>query len=93
MPSEFKVRISPNPFNSGVRLQVSGVREQEIRIKIFDLNGKLVGAGFMSAQITEGAHKARPYIWQPDESISSGIYLVRVSIEGQTITKRVMYLK
>jgi len=34
------------------------------------------------------------YIWQPDEAISSGVYLVRATIDdGQQITKRIVYLK
>ena len=33
-------------------------------------------------------------IWQPSESISSGVYLVRATTsDGQKITKRVVYLK
>jgi hypothetical protein len=33
-------------------------------------------------------------IWQPEESISSGVYLVRATTdEGQQITKRIVYLK
>ena len=34
------------------------------------------------------------YIWQPDESISSGVYLVRATTDdGKQITKRIVYLK
>jgi hypothetical protein len=33
-------------------------------------------------------------IWQPDETISSGVYLVRATTaEGQQMIKRVVYLK
>ena len=33
-------------------------------------------------------------IWQPDESISSGVYLLRATTDdGQQITKRIVYLK
>ena len=32
-------------------------------------------------------------IWQPDESIGSGIYLVRVKIEDTTSTKKVIFIK
>ncbi|MBN2542245.1 hypothetical protein JXI42_05220 [bacterium] len=33
------------------------------------------------------------FTWSPDETISSGIYLVRASCGGKSITKRVVYLK
>jgi len=37
---------------------------------------------------------AQGVIWQPDESISSGVYLVRATTsDGQQITKRIVYLK
>ena len=42
----------------------------------------------------EGFRMRGKYIWQPDKSIASGIYLVRATTEdGQTITKRIVYLK
>jgi len=33
------------------------------------------------------------YIWQPDETISSGVYLVRATTVDGQITKRIVYLK
>ncbi len=44
IPEQFAITAYPNPFNSGVRCQVSGVRCQEIIvIEIFDLRGNVVG--------------------------------------------------
>jgi len=37
--------------------------------------------------------RMREIVWQPDQTIASGIYLVRASLEEQTIVKRVAYLK
>jgi hypothetical protein len=34
-----------------------------------------------------------PSIWTPDESTSSGIYHVKVSSEGKSITKRTVYIR
>jgi hypothetical protein len=34
------------------------------------------------------------FTWQPEKSIGSGVYLVRVSInDAQAVTKKVIYLK
>ena len=42
----------------------------------------------------EGFGMRGKYIWQPDKSIASGIYLVRATTkDGQTITKQIVYLK
>ena len=37
------------------------------------------------------------YIWQPESSVGSGVYLVRATVgsgpAGESVTKRVVYLK
>jgi len=35
----------------------------------------------------------REFIWQPDESQGSGIYLIRARFEDKLVTKRIVYLK
>ena len=43
---------------------------------------------------TEGEGIKSTFIWTPDKTIASGIYLVRATTQdGQTITKRIVYLK
>ena len=54
---------------------------------------KMVGATRWVAQ-EKGDATHRPYIYTPDQSIASGLYLVRATTEdGETITKRIVYLK
>jgi hypothetical protein len=33
------------------------------------------------------------FTWQPEKSVGSGVYLVRARIGGESVTKRVVYLK
>ncbi|RKZ31178.1 hypothetical protein DRQ36_02925 [bacterium] len=35
----------------------------------------------------------REFIWQPDKSLGSGIYLIRLENGGNELIKRVVYLK
>ena len=35
----------------------------------------------------------RQYIWQPSESIGSGVYLVRATVGDESVSKRIVYLK
>ena len=52
------------------------------------------GEGKKSPLIREMSEGQRVYIWTPAQSIASGIYLVRATMgNGQTITKRIVYLK
>ncbi len=81
-PQNISLNVYPNPFNSGVRFQVSGVREQEIEIEIYDLRGNLI----------ETFDKT-PCVWQPDDEIGSGIYLVRARTEEKTTTKRIVLIR
>jgi len=91
-PQNPMITVYPNPFNSRVRFQVSGVGEQGIEFEIFDLRGNVVGATRCVAQKQcDAAH--RSYIWQPDKSIGSGIFLVRVHAGNQIRTKKILYLK
>ena len=77
-PQEISLHISPNPFNSVCRIDASF----DAAVEIYDLAGHQLATG------------TTPYVWQPDESISSGIYLIRATTkESLTETKRVFYLK
>jgi len=77
-PEYFSLNISPNPFNSACQI----IAPVDATIEIFDLQGRRV------AQLPEGKS-----VWQPDEQLGGGIYLVRATKEGCTKIKRVIYLK
>jgi len=82
-------------------------------IEIFDVNGRKiaqlpVGEGLKPSRslVTEqaGGSETTPlrnaqFIWRPDESLGSGVYLVRANIVGngghteESVVKRVVYLK
>ncbi len=98
LPMEASISASPNPFNSAVRIRVRGFEDSRVRVEILDMNGRIVadipvGAG--SKPASAGGSWTLPYeiTWQPDESIGSGVYLVRATIEDEYITKRIVYLK
>jgi len=80
-----------------------------IEIEIFDVNGRhiktfrpsatsgtgpsgLEKGGTNSAPLHKGG-QGGAYVWQPDESLGSGVYLVRATMGEETTSKRVVYLK
>ncbi len=104
-PKNIEIITYPNPFNSTVTISLvchsceSGNPGDMVAVEIFDINGRNianlpVGANLVFAQ-PQGDHKDRPYetVWTPDESISSGVYLIRVGFGSKSVTKKVMYLK
>jgi|GEM_PF-2238583 len=95
LPTDIALEAYPNPFNSSVSISAPTGAAMEI----FDINGKNianlpVGANLVFAQ-PQGDHKDRPYetVWTPDESLNSGVYLVRATLGEQTVAKRIVYLK
>ncbi len=77
-------------------------------IEIFDINGRIVEeipanetvgsrpASTVTNRTTGDAGvapTAHEYVWTPDESVGSGVYLVRAKGADDEITKRIVYLK
>jgi len=107
LPEKLDFDISPNPFNSAVRLRFRGAAgpegaEGEFGISIFDLSGRLVAELPLSSALrgekesfsfSPAAEDAAPLVWQPESGLPSGIYFFRLDIGGETITKTGVYLK
>jgi len=108
-PNPFNSALTIN-----IDAHVGAIHELPLRIEIFDIAGRRVsviarpeaaaissnqGDCFVGQSPSRNDAKTE-FIWQPDESLGSGVYLVRVRFdssqrpgEGQTVTKRVVYLK
>ncbi|RKZ25514.1 hypothetical protein DRQ26_05770, partial [bacterium] len=105
IPQCFGIDVYPNPFNSSVVITVETQNLASLpEIAIYDVMGNVVATPFgacaplspllrgTNEQSASGA--SRGFIWQPDENIPSGIFLVKATTQdGQTITKRIVYLK
>jgi len=89
-PEKFQMTIAPNPFNSSCKITVN----ENATMEIYDVNGKLVWEHDVGTRHAVSLHNAnRTFTWHPDESISSGIFLIRATTGTQTLTKRIVYLK
>jgi len=89
--ADFAIDVFPNPFNSSCEIRVSGIGQQESGIEIYDLRGNRVAEFALAARYPLPATPS--FIWCPDESITSGVYVVRAKIGEQTITKHIAYIK
>ncbi len=115
VPSTFRISVSPNPFNSSVKITVPAGAE----VEIYDIRGNVVtpysdgkpssfvpldkgdrnrasvkvsGGSWTNERSAGGA--SRGFVWQPTQSIPSGIYIVKATMEnGNCITKHIVYLK
>jgi len=106
-PEIISISVAPNPFNSTVKISVeqtflsvqnggdqTGMSGLPLEIEIFDISGRMVAniplTGSESAE-PSSTNNSGACRWQPNESIGSGIYLVR--IKGTNATAKVVYIK
>jgi len=78
IPESRLVQNYPNPFNSSCAI----IAPSGATIEIYNLYGKCIGT-----------FDKTPCVWEPDESISSGIYLIRAIVGNRIITKRAIIIK
>jgi len=105
-PSVLRIAAYPNPFNGDCRLQIDDCRMGLDAIEVFDINGRMVDVIARRAEpdvaisLNQGdcrALRARNdgsnFIWQPDVSLTSGVYFVRAKSGDEAATKPVFYMK
>jgi hypothetical protein len=97
IPEQFVINVSPNPFNSTCKITVDfgrGLINQTPTVEIFDLGGKCICSLRQAQGTASGNLSNRPLIWSPDENVTSGVYLVRVTTsDGQRAVKRVVLMR
>ena len=97
-PQDFALSAYPNPFNSAVNISVDcrGLINQTPTVEIFDLAGRRVGR-IPPAPLNKGGVEQSEtgglFVWQPDESVGSGVYLVHARMGDETTTSKIIYLK
>ncbi len=103
-PEALSLSAHPNPFNSAVTIGIDNRSESSIplsTIEIFDVNGRIVDNiavgtyGIRPGNVSRSLTRTdRGFVWRPDISIPSGVYLVRASFtEGTVLSARITYLK
>ena len=80
------VEISPNPVSTNATLSYRLNQSSDVRIDVYDMVGRQV-ATVANEQQNSGMHRI-----QIGDAINQtkGVYFVRLSIDGQTITKKVL---
>lgn len=83
----------PNPFNPESRIRFELLKNTEVKLSVFDVNGRLIRTlanGFFSA----GQHEM---VWQGNsnsgEAVVSGTYIVRLNTENTQEVQRIILMK
>ena len=78
----------PNPFNPSTRIEFSLDHEQDIYLEVFGINGKLIET-LIETRSFVGKHAIN---WNA-KNIAAGIYFIRMTVEDQFKTEKVILLK
>jgi len=99
LPEDIAIEVFPNPFNSSCRITAP----IGSKIEIYNLQGKLVWESQSKMDRLENDEDTfssrgdgftiRNFVWQPDESIGSGVYLVSANYKNIKVVKKIVYLK
>jgi hypothetical protein len=82
--AEHPVSLSPNPFDESVTMEAQLKPLANCRIEIFSMAGRCVR---QRTETADGTGKLR-FVWKATEQIPAGIYLIRISSDGEDVFAR-----
>ncbi|TKJ42474.1 hypothetical protein CEE37_01970 [candidate division LCP-89 bacterium B3_LCP] len=92
----------PNPFNPTTTISFSLPVASLVKLDVFDINGRNVGAGFAEGTLYKGKPAPTQGAWHPPgthqitfdgSNLSSGIYIYRLTAEEYTASGKMVLLK
>lgn len=79
------IKIFPNPASELIAIQVSGINYQDLKIELFDLQGKLI----KETKINKG----QTISYFDIQTLYSGTYLIKLSNSEHTLTRKIIVEK
>ena len=93
VPESYALSNYPNPFNPQTTIRFELPQAARANVAIFNVKGELIKT-LADQQLSAGSHLLT---WDGtnfnNQSVSSGVYLYRLSTENMSMTKRCMLLK
>ncbi len=81
--------VSPNPVNGFATFEIYTSGAGTSDISVFDITGRRV-ASISSSEVSSGTHA---YNWMVPSEIGNGIYFVRASVDGRTVSSRMTIIR
>ena len=89
VPMEFALHSNfPNPFNPGTMISFSINKASKVKLEIYDVRGRIIES-LINRNLTDGSHQ---YYWDASQN-SSGVYFVRLMVDGFNKTQKIMLIK
>jgi aryl-phospho-beta-D-glucosidase BglC (GH1 family) len=91
IPATFALQQNyPNPFNPSTVISFQLPVFSEIELAVYDIRGRRI-AILRQGKFAAGVHKVR---WQPGASVPSGMYFLRLRVDGGEVKMRkVLFMK
>ena len=94
LPSSFELTQNyPNPFNPSTTINFTIPNMAEVKINVFDINGRLVNT-LINSSLTSGQHSV---VWNGEDSAgnkaSAGIYMYTLTSDEVSITNKMILVK
>lgn len=86
---ESSLKVSPNPFTNQTYINYELKHSADVQVEVFDLLGNRVSV------LANGDQMAGRYSQEfvPENDLSSGLYLVRLTVDGKVFSSKFSYLK
>ncbi|NQV02124.1 MAG: T9SS type A sorting domain-containing protein, partial [Bacteroidia bacterium] len=93
-PAVFDFRLFPNPTQGNLKFEIRNWESGEITMMLYDLTGTPMGIIFhepvMSGILNGDLDLAKIY---QGRGITPGIYFIRLTVNGHSTTKKLIYLE
>ena len=83
LPASPKIAVCPNPFNRACRITYP--YDEKWKVKIYNTKGRLV---YESGEIS-----GKSFVWQPEDKVESGLYIVVAGNEERNLAGKVFFVK
>ncbi len=91
IPSAFKLHQNyPNPFNPSTEIAFELYNSGNVSLIVYDLLGREIDRLIDNQLLPTGLHQRS---WQPEEGISSGVYIYQVTAGEQIKTRKMTLIK
>jgi len=89
-PSALRTSAYPNPFNAAVVITYAGLEPPrgDVQLRVFDPLGRVMHTDHLAASSDHGS-----ILWRPDRSLSSGVYVYRISAGDRSASGKILLIR
>jgi len=83
--NEAIINAYPSPFDNYLNINVEGLKNEKVELRVVDIMGKLLKSETLTTQ-----NQSLNYRWDSETTLTNGIYLIQIIDGGRVYTKKVI---